>query len=185
MRTSSQSRRIRRRCAVIIALPVVVALLAPAAAHGAAQADARVGLDTAGGAPVAGQVFLLTVLVESLPLSAGASFSFVTTLDLPAGVTFVAVGRSEPLPTVRGKRPNFDVSEPPPRRRHLVERQSPVSGCAAGVLRVQRLGRDRGRARHQPCEQHHGPHGHGRRRPGPADAVHRAQRGPEALGKRA
>ena len=97
---NSQSRRLRRRCAVVLALLVTIGGSAAPASYGAVQADARLGLDTAGSPPVAGQPFLVSVLVESLPISAGGSFPFVTTFEMPAGVSFVSVGRSEPLPFV-------------------------------------------------------------------------------------
>ena len=97
---NSQSRRLQRRCAVVLASLVTIGGSAAPASYGAVQADARLGLDTAGSPPVAGQPFLVSVLVESLPISAGGSFPFVTTFEMPAGVSFVSVGRSEPLPFV-------------------------------------------------------------------------------------
>ena len=97
---NSKSRRLQRRCAVVLASLVTIGGSASPASYGAVQADARLGLDTAGSPPVAGQPFLVSVLVESLPISAGGSFPFVTTFEMPAGVSFVSVGRSEPLPFV-------------------------------------------------------------------------------------
>ena len=97
---NSQFQRLRRRHAVVVALLVTIGGGAAPASHGAVQADARLGLDTAGSPPIAGQPFLVSVLVESLPFSAGASFPFVATFEMPAGVSFVSVGRSEPLPFV-------------------------------------------------------------------------------------
>jgi hypothetical protein len=100
MTMNSQSWRLRRRHAVVLGFLLTLGGGAAPASYGAVQADARLGLDTAGSPPVAGQPFLVSVLVESLPFSAGGSFPFVTTLEMPVGVSFVSVGRSEPLPFV-------------------------------------------------------------------------------------
>jgi PASTA domain/Domain of unknown function DUF11 len=58
----------------------------------ALQADAALTLDRSGGTPLAGRDFVVTTGIESRP-GPGAAFSFVLTVDLPAGVTFI---RSSP-----------------------------------------------------------------------------------------
>lgn len=54
----------------------------------ALQTDAALTLDRAGGPPVAGRDFVVTTGIESRP-GPGSAFSFVLTIDLPDGVTFV------------------------------------------------------------------------------------------------
>lgn len=102
MRTEPRFRRARRRGVAGFVMPALVAaglvssVGAASAGTSVASADARMTLDTAGPAPVAGRAFLLAVGVESIPLAAGAAFEFTTTIRLPEGVTVVSVGRGVP-----------------------------------------------------------------------------------------
>jgi hypothetical protein len=81
---------------VVVAVALVSAVGAANAGTSVANADARMTLDTAGAAPIAGRTFLLTVGVESLPLGFGEAFEFTATIRLPEGVTFVSTGRGVP-----------------------------------------------------------------------------------------
>ena len=76
---------------VLLAIGVPVAA-GTVARTDAVQADARLTLDRGGGPPVAGQGFVLTTAIESLPVP-GPPFSFVLTVSLPERVSFL---RSNP-----------------------------------------------------------------------------------------
>ena len=106
MRAASGRRRSRIAVLSLVAtalIGVVAASVGPVhAAFGPAgptalRADARITLDAAGGAPVAGREFLVVAAVESHPFPTGPPFTFAVTVMLPSGVQFLSASRGQPV----------------------------------------------------------------------------------------
>jgi hypothetical protein len=104
MRPRIGSPPLRRSILAVLATAMTVAVAGstdPAGAApvelAAAHVDARVTLDTAGGAPLAGREFLIAVAIESLPVPNGPPFRFAVAVTLPEGVEFRSA--SPGLPT--------------------------------------------------------------------------------------
>ncbi len=88
--------RMRRGLFLAIVLSTVFCAAVPVAA--APLADARLTLESAGAAPVAGGTFVVSVAVESVPVPNGPAFDWTVAITLPTGIEFVTAVRG--MPTV-------------------------------------------------------------------------------------